>query len=500
MNRVREVLRYKEHGLSQREIHKAVGIARSTVQGYLGLAEVRGITYEQAQKLSDSDLRLVFGRKSPGRQSQCEDPDFERIHKELNSRKGMTLELLWQEWLEMVAVGCSYSVFCRRYRKWAGVKKVVMRNAYRGGEFGLCDYSGELLSWFDENGQERKAEIFVGVLGASNYTYAEAVESQKLLNWLGSTVRFLDFIQGVPQALVIDNLKSGVTKSCRYEPEINRSYQELGAHYDTAICATRARAPRDKAKVEKAVQEVQRWLLAPLRDRKFYSIAEMNEAMRPLLDKLNDRPMQDYNASRREMFSRVDQPALKKLPDEHFRLPIWKSVMIGLDYHVQIDKHYYSVPYWLARKQVWVRMTERLVEIFHDNLKIASHLRSHTEMSYSTSEAHMPENHRAVRSWTPEFFKQWSKTIGEHTQSLVEQMLEEAKHESLACRSILGLQRLARKFSCASLEFAAAVALERRVHTQRFVRLVLEEKAFGVKCQENTSLNHANIRGPEYFH
>lgn len=500
MDRIREVLRLKELELSQREMNRITGIARSTIQDYLGLAEVLGLTHEAACRLSDSELRELFGRKTPGRQSQCEEPDFEQVHKDLHSRKGMTLALLWQEWLEQVEVGCSYSVFCRRYKRWAVVKKVVLRNAYRGGEFGLCDYTGETLSWFDERGVEHPIEIFVGALGASNYTYAEAVESQRLLNWLGSNTRFLEFIGGVPEALVIDNLKSGVTKSCRYEPELNRTYEDFGCHYNTAIIATRALKPRDKAKVEKAVQEVERWILAPLRNMRFRSIAEINEAIRPLLAKHNEKRMVEYNASRRELFERLDQPALRELPAERYVAARWKNACVGLDYHVQIEKHWYSVPYWLARKQVWVKYSEHLVEIFHDNQRVASHRYSSVPNAFSTIDAHMPPNHLAVRSQTPEAFLAWSKKIGAQTEKLVELLLETAKHKALAYRSILGLQRLAKKFGNTSVEAASAVAVERRVYSQRFVRTILEEEAFGVKRQTDSQRMHANIRGSEYFH
>lgn len=500
MNRIREVLRYKELGLSQREIHKATGLARSTVQEYLGLSEARGITHETAVRLSDSELRESLGRKTPGRQAQCPDPDFEYLHKELHSRKGVTLELLWEEWLETEGSGYSYSVFCRRYRRWAAVKKVVLRNAYQGGEFGLCDYTGETLSWFDESGQEHPAEIFVGVLGASNYTYAEATESQKLFHWIGSNIRFLEFIGGVPQALIIDNLKAGVTKSCRYEPELNRTYEEFGTHYNTAILPARARKPRDKAKVEKAVQEVERWVLAPLRHRCFRSITELNEAIRPLLNKLNDRLMGEYQASRRELFQRLDQVALKALPAEPFIAARWKHATVNLDYHVQLEHHFYSVPYWLVRKQVWVRVTEKLVEIFHDNERVASHRKSSIPHGFSTCEAHLAPNHLAVRSRTPENFISWGRSVGKHTEQLVELMLGNVRHKQLAYRSILGLQRLARKFGNANLELAAAVAVERRVYSQRFVRTVLEEEVFGVKRQVESLAPHTNIRGPGYYH
>lgn len=500
MNRIRELLRFKEQKLSQREISRAIGVARSTVQEYLVLAEACGLTHEASCKLSDSELKELLGRRTPGRRNEIEDPDWEVIHKDLHSRKGVTLELLWQEWLKQVSSGYSYSVFCRRYKRWSAAKNVVMRNAYRGGEFGLCDYAGETLCWYDTNGQAHKAEIFVGVLGASNYTYAEAVESQQLFNWLGSNTRFLEFIGGTPQALVIDNLKSGVTRGCRYEPELNRTFEDFACHYNTAVIATRAAKPRDKAKVEKAVQEVERWILAPLRNIRFHSIGEINEAIKPLLQQLNTKTMAAYNASRRELFEKLDQPALRALPQERYQAARWKHATVGLDYHVQIEHHYYSAPYWLARKQVWVRVSEHLVELYHDNKRLCSHRFSAVPNAFSTIEAHLPPNHLAVRSQTPEAFIAWSRTIGNQTEELVRNLLENASHKALAYRSILGLQRLAKKFGHSALEAAATVAIERRVYSQRFVRTVLEEEAFGVKRQTESRHLHANIRGSDYFH
>jgi transposase len=505
MDRVREVLRLKEQGLTQREIHRKTGIARSCIQGYLILFEATGVTYKEASEQSDQGLRTLLKKKVPGRnRAEIKDPSFELIHKEYLSRKGVTLELLWQEWIASREAGYTYSTFCRRYREWARDQRVVLRSEYRGGEKLLSDYAGECLSWWDEGGEEHSVEIFVAVLGASNFIYAEATPSQRVTHWVGSHIRAFSCIGGVPEALVIDNLKSGVTRACRYEPELNKTFEEFGAHFSTTILPTRAAKPRDKAKVEKAVQDVERWVLAPLRNRRFASVAEINLAIEPLLETLNNRIMQDYKVSRQELFERVDKPALRPLPTVAFVPATWKLARVGLDYHIQIDNHFYSVPYSLVREEVWVRISEGLVEVFHDNTRVASHYRSLVKYRFSTTTEHMPSAHQAVRSWTAENFQKWSQEVGVQTEHLVNTILSVSAHKEQGFRSILGLQRLEKKFGKCRLEKAAAVANERRVPTQRFVRSVLEHLATTPPNESTTEaapvVVHSNLRGEKFYH
>lgn len=448
MDRVREILRLKDENYCQREIWRATGIARSVIQRYLRSAALAGVTYQTVKELSDDELRATLGKRCPGRDraTGIGEPNWEKLHADYGGRKGVTLELLWLEWVQASGGGFSYETFCRRYREWCGVQDVIYHNDYRPGEMMLSDYAGETLSWWDESGTEYEAAIFVSVLGMSNYIYAEATPSQSLLYWLGAHQRAFEFNQGVTAAVICDNLKTGVTHADRYEPDIQRSFAELAAHYATAILPTRIIKPRDKAKVEKAVQDVERWILAVLRNERFSSVAEINVAIKRLLTTLNDKQMRTYKASRRELFERYEVAALKPLPVTAFAAAQWKLAHVNLDYHVALELHYYSVPWHLARQEVWLRISEHLVEIFHNNQSMAVHRRSSEPYRYSTIEAHMPPHHRAKHNWTAETFILWSHKVGGNTAQFVEALLEQARHPEQAYRSILGLQRLEKKF------------------------------------------------------
>ncbi len=378
MDRVRQILRLKELGFNQRAIHRATGIARSSVQEYLRVAELHELSHEKAASLGDDELKSLLCKKTPGRirKDATAAPDFTAVHQELTSRKGVTLELLWKEWNESAGGGYSYSTFCRRYHEHAQKHSVVMRSDYEPGEKLLSDYAGETLSYWDFQGNQFKVEIFVATLGFSNRIYAEATESQKLAHWVNSHIRAFSYFGGVTAAIVIDNLKSGVTKCHRYEPDINRTFEEFGAHYSTTIFPVRSAKPRDKAKVEKAVQEVERQLLAPLRHVRFSSIEEINTALSPLLEALNSRTMKDYGISRNELFEKAEKTALKPLPALQFVVADWKRARVGIDYHIQIEYHYYSVPYYHIKKEVLIKSTEKLIEVFLNNERIASHVRS----------------------------------------------------------------------------------------------------------------------------
>lgn len=502
MDRVREILRLHEQGFTQRAIHRATGVARSCIQEYLRAAALTGVTHERTAALSDAELRQVLGKQSPGRQKKAVAAavEWEKIHTELHGRKGVTLELLFSEWVEATGGGLSYSTFCRRYAAWASARKVVLRQEYRPGEKLLSDYAGVTLSWWDDDGNEHPAQIFVAALGASNKTFAEATDSQKVLSWIGSHVRAFQFFGGVAEAVVIDNLKSGVTRSHRYEPELNRTFAEFGAHFNTSILPARAGKPRDKAKVEKAVQEVERWVIAPIRHMRFASLTEINLAMAPLLERLNSRTMRDYGASRNELFDRLEQDQLRPLPVLPFTAAEWKCARVAMDYHVQIHQHYYSVPYYHARKEVWVRITEKLVEVFLNNERIASHVRSTMPYRHTTLPAHMPPHHLAVKSWTAENFLSWAHRVGPETEKLVHAFLNAPQYKEVSYRSILGLQRLEKRFGQKNLERASQIANERRLLSQRAVKQILETLPAKPASETATPVRHGNIRGDTYYH
>lgn len=505
MDRVRQILRLKELGFNQRAIHRATGVARSSVQEYLRVAELHELTHEQAIALGDAELKSLLRKKTPGRirKHAPADPDFVQVHAELTSRKGVTLELLWKEWNQSFGGGYSYSTFCRRYHEHAQKHSVVMRSEYEPGDKLLSDYAGETLSYWDFQGNQHTVEIFVAVLGMSNRTYAEATESQKLTHWVNSHIRAFSYFGGVTSAVVIDNLKSGVTKCHRYEPDINRTFEEFGTHYGTTIFPVRAAKPRDKAKVEKAVQEVERQLLAPLRHVRFSSIEEINSAISPLLEALNSRTMKDYGVSRNELFDKAEKAALKPLPALPFVVADWKRARVAIDYHIQVDYHYYSVPYYHVKKEVLIKSTEKLIEIFLNNERIASHARSSIPYRFSTLEAHMPPAHLAVKGWTADNFQRWATTVGAATELLVKAILTAPRYKEQSFRSILGIQRLERTHGKHLLEKAALIAVERRHHSQRAVRQILEvlaAKEVSVKPTDSSPVTHANLRGSSYYH
>jgi len=507
MEKVREVLRLHEQGYKQRVISRATGVARSSLQAYLRQAEVEGISYEQALLLSDSELRAALKKQRPGRnRTEVADPDFDQVHKDMLSRKGVTLELLWKEWRASIVSDYSYSTFCRRYNEHIRTTQVVMRQNYQPAELLLSDYAGDKLSYRESDGREHEVEIFVTCLGFSNLIYAEASRSQSQSDWINSHIRAFSFYGGVTAAVVIDNLKSGVTKSDRYEPELNKLFQEFGAHYSTTIFPVRVRKPRDKAKVEQAVQQVERDILAPLRNHRFTSLTEMNIAISKLLEQLNLRRMKDYGMSRRELFNSSEKEALKPLPALPFVVASWKRAIVNLDYHIEFERHRYSVPYYLARKEVMIKTSEKLIEVFCNNERVASHLRSYRPNEFTTVEAHMPPQHLVVKSWTEESFLSWSQTVGEQMQLLVQRILETPIYRQQSYRSILGIQRLSMKVAIPIAEQAAKRANQRGAVSARAFKQILEviaEKQSNESVAENTAdhcQHHNNIRGASYYH
>ena len=367
----------------------------------------------------------------------------------------MTLLLLWEEYRAQHVDGYGYSRFCDLYRDWLKTVSATMRQSHAAGEKLFVDWAGDTVPVFDAvTGLERRAHIFVAVLGASNYTYAEARWSEALLDWIGAHVNALAAIGGVPGAVVCDNLKAGVTATCRYEPGINRTYQDLATHYDTAILPTRPRKPRDKAKVEVGVLIIERYVLARLRKTRFFSLAELNVAMREIVTDLNTRVMRKLGVSRVELLQKIERPALKALPSEPYQYAEWKKCRVAPDYHVEVDHHYYSVPSRLIREQVEARMTDATIEIFHRGTRIASHVRSHLQNRHTTIQQHMPSAHRRYAEWTPSRMMRHAASIGPGTIALVEAIMKAKPHPEQRFRACLGILRLARSYGSARLEAA----------------------------------------------
>jgi transposase len=427
------------------------------------------------------------------------------VHREL-LRPGVTLQLLWEEYKERHPQGYQYTWFCQHYRDWSQRIDVVMRQHHRAGETLFVDYAGQTVPIIDRHsGEARPAQIFVAVLGASNYTYAEASWSQQIEDWLLSHSRALEFFGGVPQHIVPDNLKAGVSKAHRYEPELNPSYAEWAAHYGVAVVPARVRRPRDKAKVESAVLVVERWILARLRHATFFSLDELNQAIAKLLQDLNQRPFKKLPGSRQQWFDELERPALQPLPAERYVFARWKKARVNIDYHIDIERHYYSVPYQLARQEVEARIAAHTVEVFYRGQRVAAHRRSHQPGRHSTVAEHMPKAHREYAEWSPQRLQHWAAQSGPQTRELIGRILDSRRHPPQAFRSCLGILRLGKSYGNARLEAACRRALAIGGLSYKSVESILKRQLDQQPLPTtNTPTEplpeHANIRGARYYH
>jgi transposase len=507
MRQVREVLRLKHVcGQSARQIAAAVGVSRHTVAEYLRRAGVVGITWPVPPEFDDAALeRRLFtppGIIAP--EKLRPPPDWARIHGELR-RPGVTLLLLWEEYRAGQPEGYGYSRFCDLYAAWRGRLSPTMRQSHPAGERLFVDYAGQTVDVIDAiTGEVRAAQIFVAALGASNLTYAEARWTQGLADWLACHVNTFAFIGGAARQLVCDNLKAGVTATCRYEPGINRSYQDLAAHYGTAVVPTRVRKPRDKAKVEVAVQVVQRWVLARLRHRRFFSLAELNAAIRDLIADLNARPMRHLGTSRRALFEAIERAALLPLPGEPYVYAEWRRCRAGIDYHVEVHGHWYSVPSRLVREVIEARITEQTVELFHRGTRVASHLRSPQRGRHTTTPEHMPSAHRRYADWTPARLMREAAAIGPSTAALVERILHAKPHPEQGFRACLGILRLVRAWGAERVEAACQRGMDIGARSYSSIVSILRnnlDRAYRPQpVPDEPPVQHSNIRGGRYYH
>ena len=506
MRQIKEVLRLKwSQGLSQRQIAHSLGISRPAIAEYLHRAEQAGLSWPVPESLDETAIeQLLFPIRLTPSEPDLVVPEWATIHRELR-RKNVTLFLLWQEYKTAQPGGFQYSWFCQGYRLWAGKLDVVMRQNHRAGEKLFVDYAGHTMPVVDpHSGEVQDTEIFIAVLGASNYTFAEATWTQSLPDWIGSHVRALGALGGVPEIVVPDNLKAAVTRTHRYEPEINRTYADLAHHFGFAIIPARAAKPRDKAKAEVGVQVVERWILARLRNHTFFSLADLNQAIAALLIDLNHRSFKKLSGSRQELFDTIDRPVLKPLPDTPYDYAEWKRARVNIDYHVDIEGHYYSVPYALVKHQLDVRLSERVVEVFHKGKRVASHPRSRLKGRHTTVAAHMPKAHREYAHWTPKRLIRWAANSGVATARVVETILESRAHPQQGFRSCLGLMRLGKSYGAERLEAACRRALKIGACSYKSIESILknelDKKPLPETPGENSpSVSHDNIRGPKYY-
>jgi transposase len=504
MHKIREVLRLRHLGKSQRVIAQSCAIARSTVGDYLARAERCGLSWPVPAELSDSAVRdLLFPDQAREQGVVRPPPDWRAVHSGLK-RKGVTLLLLWQEYRQDEPNGYGYSRFCELYRQWSWSLEPRMRFQHKAGERSFVDYAGVNMPYIDpETGEVVEAPVFVSSLGASDYTYVEAQRDASLLNWIGGHVHAFEFYGGCPEIVVPDNLKTGVTRPCWYEPGVNRTYERMAIHYSVAVLPTRVRKPRDKAKVEVNVQGVERWVIAPVRNERPVGLAAANQVLRRQLEQWLDRPMRIIGKSRRELFEEIDRPALRPLPDQPFEMENWKRARVAPDYHVLFDDHHYSVPYRLIREVVEIRATANAIEVFHGNLRVASHRRSFVKGGFTTVPDHMPSHHRHHAEWTPERVAHWAATKGAHVQQLVGRVMASRPHPEQGFRAAMGIIGLEKRYRAERLDAACRYALERSLISYRGVANVLknglDRADQPADFADRPTTHHDNVRGSRYY-
>lgn len=509
MRLVREVLRLKFAArLSHRQIAEALQIGIGSVSNYLAAFERAGLRYPLSSDLDDAALeRLLFPPTPPKpkqKPSRFVSPDFLYIHDQLRL-KGVTRQLLWEEYCQQAGAKqvYSYTQFCVLYKEFKDRLRLSMRQTHTPGEKMFVDYCGKTIPIINAaTGEITDAQIFVAVLGASNYTFAEATASQKLEDWISSHIRAFCFFGGVPQLIIPDNLKSAVEKACRYEPLLNRTYAEMLIHYNTIALPARPYKPKDKAKAEVGVQVVTRWILARLRHQQFFSLFELNLAIRRLLDELNNRAFKRLPGTRREVFERSEKACLQPLPVNAYEYSEWRKARVGIDYHIEIDRHFYSVPHSLRRHQIDVRLTSKTIECFAAGKRIAVHQRSRLSGAHSTQAEHMPKSHRAHLEWTPGRFLNWANEIGESTREVVKHLLWKKPHPEMGYRSCLGLLNLEKRYGRERLEAASRLALEIGTPARRSIVSILEQGLDRLPPAEEIHQEprvHENIRGSSYY-
>jgi len=507
MRKLREVLRLSlDLGLGPRAISRSCELSPSTVSGYVGRAKVAKLVWPLSAELDDDTApeRRLFpgeGRPRAGRP----EPDWARIHLELR-KKHVTKALLWEEYKSEQPDGLQYSQFCQRYARWAATVTVTMRQTHRAGEKMFIDFSGDGIDIVDPlTGECTLAKLFIAVLGASNLTYVEPVLSEDLLTWTGSHVRALEFFGGVADIWVPDNLKSGVKSPDRYEPDLNPTYAELARHYGAAVIPARVRKPKDKAKVEQAVLLAERWILAALRNRTFFSPEELRDAVKPLNEKLNSRPMKKLKKSRRQVFEELERSSLKPLPARPYEFARWSRPKLYIDYHVEFDEHFYSAPYQLVGEQLDLRGTETTIELFFKGRRITSHGRSYDKQEkYVTKPEHMPKAHQAQAQWTPARLVSWAKKTGPATAKLVEEIMQRRAHPQQAFKACLGLLHLNRHYEDERIEAACARALRMRACSYKSVAAILknnlDRETIEAEVKQASLPLHGNVRGSGYYH
>jgi transposase len=515
MRRVREMLRLTlDGGLAVAETARRMGLARSTVREMAVRFERSELAWPLPLDLTDTDLELrLYGEAGSRRgERRRAEPDWAALNREMK-RKHVTLQILWDEYIDANPGGYRYSRFCELYRGWEGRLPVTMRQTHLGGDKLFVDYAGDTVAVVIDRrtGETRRAHIFVAVMGGSSLSFAHASWTETLPDWIDAHVQAFAYFGGAARLLVPDNPKVAVIKACFHDPQVNRTYGEMAAHYDTAVLPARPYKPRDKPKVEAAVRIVERWLLGRLRNHRFHSLAEVRAAIAQMLVALNDRRvMRHVGRTRRQLFEEIDAPRLKALPAEPYVLAEWRARKVGLDYHIDIDGHFYSVPFSHARAAVEVRATVRTVEVFLKGQRIATHMRGSGDGKHTTLPEHMPSSHRRYADWTLERILREAAAVGPSTEMLCRMIIEHRPHPEQGFRACLGIVRLAKSFGVARLEAACLRGLQIGARTYGSVRSILDNKLDGQPVltlaapttpdEPPPASVHPNVRGSRYYH
>ena len=507
MRNLREILRLRlQAGLSLRQIKNSQRVSLGAVQKIVSQAEAQGLNWSTIDQLGDEQLASRFYPESDTRTSSAfQLPDWVMVHQELK-RKGVTKHLLWEEYTQAYPNSSySYPQYCFLYQQWAKKQRRSMRQIHKAGDKLFVDYAGQTVPIVDgETGEIRHAQIFVAVLGASNYTFCEATWTQSLPDWLGSHARAFAFLGGVPRLIVPDNLKSGVSKPCRYDPDINRNYQQLAAHYGVAIMPARPYKPQDKAKAEVGVQIIERWILARLRHQTFFSLAELNQCIQSLLVGVNNKPFKQLKGSRQLWFESLDRPALQALPKQPYQYTDIKTVKVNVDYHIQYDQHLYSVPHHLVGEKLELHAKDQLIELYFQHQRVTSHARRYLPGTTTLAE-HMPVRHEKHHQWSAGRLMNWARDIGDDVLVWVKTQLQKKQHEQQAYRVCLGLLNLSRQYPADRLNKACAIANKNQLYRLKQIKSILHSNQDQLVTESSEQLPllpqaHENIRGPESFH
>ncbi len=507
MRQLRAVLRLRlQAELSLRQIKNSLRISLGAVQNITSQAKEQGLDWTSIELLDDQQLARLFYPQSDTRATgEFQLPDWVEVHRELRL-KGMTKHLLWEEYTQTYPIrSYSYPQYCFLYKEWTGKQKRSMRQIHKAGDKLFVDYAGQTVPVVSGGtGEIRFAQIFVAVLGASNYTFCEATWTQSLSDWLSSHARAFEFIGGVPNLVVPDNLKSGVSKACRYDPDVNPSYQQLAAHYGTAIMPARPYKPKDKSKAEVGVQIIERWILARLRHQTFFSLAELNQCIRTLLVDVNLKPFKQLKGHRRQWFESIDQPALMPLPKQAYQYTDIKTVKVNMDYHIQYDQHLYSVPHHLVGEKLELQAKDRLIELYFHGKRVTSHVRQY-RTGMTTVPEHMPLRHEKHHQWTAGRLMNWAKDLGDEVLVWVKTQLRQKQHEQQAYRVCLGLLNLSRQYPAERLNQTCAIANQNGLYRLKQIKSILQSNQDLLLSESKEQLPllpqaHENIRGPKSFH